>query len=308
MSGSNLGPGREFDAIRQLLSRLGDAATGIGDDAAILDVPRGDHLVVSNDSCVEGRHFREGWLTPEEIGYRAVTAALSDLAAMAARPLGVLWAIDLPDRWRQHLPALADGARAAAAAATTKIVGGNLSSANELSIATTVLGSALTPLRRTGAARGDKVYVTGVLGGPALALAALSAGTKPNPDHRARFARPVARIDEARWLVDRGASAGLDISDALAGDVRHLAAASGVGVTIHLDRLPCVSGADAMTAVRSGEEYELLVTAPAFDAKEFAGRFGIALTEIGEITMGSAVTFMSRGSPVDVGRGHDHLS
>src|SRR4051812_4775885 len=114
MSGKPLGPGKEFDSIRELVAKLGDTASGIGDDAATLDIPRGEHLVVSTDASVENRHFREGWLTPEEIGYRAVTAALSDLAAMAASPIAVLWAVNLPDRWRQHLPALADGARDAA--------------------------------------------------------------------------------------------------------------------------------------------------------------------------------------------------
>src|SRR3954464_11451242 len=94
---------------------------GIGDDAAVIDVPRGERLVVSTDASVENRHFREGWLTPEEIGYRAVTAALSDLAPMAAGPIAVLWAINLPDRWREHLPELADGARAAASATKAKI-------------------------------------------------------------------------------------------------------------------------------------------------------------------------------------------
>jgi thiamine-monophosphate kinase len=308
MSAAKLGPGREFDAIRELLARLGDTAAGVGDDAAILDVPRGDRLVVSTDACIENRHFREGWLTPEEIGYRAVTAALSDLAAMAARPIAVLWAIDLPERWRERLPALAEGARDAASRVDAKIVGGNLASSDEFSITTTVLGSAFAPLRRAGAQKGDKVYVTGQLGGPALALAAFREGKAPRPADRDRFARPVARIEEARWLLDRGATAGLDISDGLAGDARHLAAASGVGIAIHLDRLPCVSGANPLTAVKGGEEYELLVTAKPLDASDFTARFNLPLTEVGEVTEGSAATFFARGSPVDVGGGHDHLS
>jgi thiamine-monophosphate kinase len=91
-----LGPGEEFDAIRRMLERWGDLAVGIGDDAAIIDLPRGDRLVASVDSTVENRHFRSGWLTPREIGYRAVAAALSDLAAMAARPAGILVALSIP--------------------------------------------------------------------------------------------------------------------------------------------------------------------------------------------------------------------
>lgn len=301
------GPGGEFEAIRALIARLGDAAQGIGDDAAVLDIPRGERLVVSTDVAVENRHFRDRWLTPEEIGYRAVTAALSDLAAMAAKPLGVLWAVNLPDRWRQHLPALTDGARSAASAAKVKMVGGNLSGSEELSIATTVLGSAFAPLSRWSAKAGDKLYVTGTLGGPGLAVASLGAGKKPAPHHRVRFAKPQARIAEAMWLVDRGAHAGLDISDGLSGDALHLAAASQVGLTIHLERLPCIDGADPMTAVRSGEEYELLIAAPTLDTADFSRKFGMPLTEIGEVG-GSGVRFLDRGRPVDVGHGHDHFS
>src|SRR5947209_369950 len=104
-----LGAGAEFDAIRDLVSRWGPRAIGIGDDAAVMQVPRGDSLVVSVDTSAEGRHFRPGWLTPREISYRAVAAALSDLAAMAAHPLGALIAMTLPTGWRDALPQIADG-------------------------------------------------------------------------------------------------------------------------------------------------------------------------------------------------------
>jgi len=302
-----LGPGGEFDAIRAMLGRLGETASGIGDDASVLEIPRGDQLVVSTDTAVENRHFRAEWLTPEEIGYRAVTAALSDLAAMAARPIGLLWAVSLPDAWRAKLPALSDGANEAARAVNAKILGGNLTAAGELSITTTVIGSAYRPLRREGAKPGDKLYVTGELGGPAMALAALTAGRKVEARYQARFSKPVTRIHEARWLADEGATAGLDVSDGLAGDARHLAAASRVGLRMQLDRLPRIEGADAMTAARSGEEYELLVTAAQLDAEAFTRKFGIRLTEIGEVVSGDSVTFLDRGRPAEVGGGHDHF-
>jgi thiamine-monophosphate kinase len=304
---TRMGPGAEFDAIRELLARIGDGAAGIGDDAAILDLPRGDKLIVSTDAAVENRHFRAGWLTPEEIGYRAVTAALSDLAAMAARPVAVLWAVNLPESWRSRLGALADGARDAARAAGVKIVGGNLAAAAELSIVTTVIGSAFRPLRREGASVGDRIYVTGKLGGPAMALAALAAGTALEARYRARFARPAARLSESRWLADRGATAGLDISDGLAGDARHLAAASAVGLRIDLDRIPRIDGADRIVAARSGEEYELLVTAPGLPTAEFEKAFGLALTEIGDVVAGDSVAFLDGGTPIEIGGGHDHL-
>src|SRR5690349_2458955 len=104
-----LGPGREFDIIRELLARWGPRALGIGDDAAMLEVPAGEQLVVSADSSVEHIHFERAWLTPREIGYRATMAALSDLAAMAAAPLGVLLAIGLPKSWLDAVGELGDG-------------------------------------------------------------------------------------------------------------------------------------------------------------------------------------------------------
>ena len=89
---SALGPGAEFDAIRAMLKRLGPRAKGVGDDAAVLSVARGDSVVASVDAFVENRHFRRGWLTPREIGRRAVVAAMSDLAAMATpTPIGRPW-------------------------------------------------------------------------------------------------------------------------------------------------------------------------------------------------------------------------
>src|SRR5262249_36513315 len=153
------------------------------------DVARGDRLVVSVDSAIEGRHFREGWLTPQEIGYRAVAAALSDLAAMAARPVGVFIALAVPERWRTDLLALADGIGEAVSSAASVIRGGNITTATELSITTTVLGSVFQPLVRSGARPADFIYVTGALGGPGAALARLERGASAG-DHRARLARP----------------------------------------------------------------------------------------------------------------------
>src|SRR4051812_23899919 len=105
---TKLGTGGEFDAIRAMIERWGDAASGIGDDAAVLAIPPGEQMVVSVDAFVEGRHFRADWLSPKAIGYRAATAALSDLAAMGAAPRGILFAINLPGAWKTKLPYIAD--------------------------------------------------------------------------------------------------------------------------------------------------------------------------------------------------------
>jgi thiamine-monophosphate kinase len=302
-----LGAGAEFDAIRRMIDRWGPRVQGIGDDAAIVRLPRGDALVTSVDTAVENKHFKAEWLTPREISYRAVAAALSDLAAMAARPLGVLIAMTVPDRWRSHLMALADGIGDAVDVAGTTIRGGNMSDGSELSITTTVFGTAFAPLFRAGANAGDGVYVTGRLGAPATALRLLGKGTAPG-EYRERFAHPMPRIAEALWLADRGASAAIDISDGLVADVGHLAAASGVRVELDAALIPRFTDVAVEVALASGEEYELVVTAPAaLDSAEFEGRFGLPLTRIGIVTS-------MRGDPVvvhgalDRVHGHDHFS
>jgi thiamine-monophosphate kinase len=290
-----------------MLRRLGPRTAGVGDDAAVLAVPRGDSLVVSIDSAVEGRHFKRGWLTSREIGRRAVAAALSDLAAMAALPLGVLVAIVVPESWRADLDSLADGIGDAVASADTHVRGGNLSDGGEFSITTTVLGSAYAPLTRSAATIGDRVYVTGRLGAARAALERLSHGEDPGA-FRDRFANPRPRLKEARWLADRGATAAIDISDGLVADVRHLSAASGVRIELAASRVPCVGGIDVETALASGEEYELVVTSSsALDSSEFAARFGIPLSEVGRVVRGPAEVIVL-GARVAAVSGHDHFS
>ena len=305
-----LGDGAEFDAIRAMVARWGDRAQGIGDDAAVLTLPRGDRLVVSVDTSIEGRHFRAEWLSPREIAYRAVTAALSDLAAMAAHPIGVLVALTLSDSWRGMVAEIADGVGDAVSRAGTWIVGGNVAMGEELSITTTVLGSAYAVLRRDGLRPGDLLYVTGRLGGSGAALAALRGGGKAQPVHHARFARPDARLREARWLAERGATCAIDISDGLAADAGHLAAASKVGIDIDLALVPCVDGASDLDAASSGEEYELIVgTSHALAADEFEAQFGIPLTRIGRGTeLHAGVSLVRRGARVAIPPGYDHLS
>ncbi|MEX2178950.1 MAG: thiamine-phosphate kinase [Gemmatimonadaceae bacterium] len=307
--GEERAPATEFEMIAALRARWGDLAVGIGDDAAVLRVARGDRMVVSTDAAVEHVHFRADWLTPREVGYRAVTAALSDLAAMAAAPSGVLVALQLAPRDREALMDIADGIGDAVRAAGTVVLGGNLTAADALGITTTVLGSAYAPLMRGGARAGDVLYVTGRLGGPGAALRALRAGQAPAAAHRERFARPRARIAEARWLATRGATAAIDVSDGLAADAAHLSAASVCAVEIDVETVPVIDGAMRDDALGGGEEYELLVAfrAPP-DTAAFAERFGIPLTRVGRVVDGSAdVRLLEGGRRVATPAGHDHF-
>jgi thiamine-monophosphate kinase len=304
----DLGPGKEFDLVRILLAEWGKAAQRIGDDAAVLDVPAGERLVVSTDTSVEGVHFSREWLNSFEIGYRATAASLSDLAAMAARPLGILIALTLPEGNKQEAREIATGIREGASAVLCPIVGGDLSSGKDLSLTSTALGSASRPLARSGARVGQRVYVTGRLGGPAAAVRAWRAGKEPTDSDRARFANPVPRIEPAIGLADRGATSGIDISDGLIADVGHIAAASKVCIEIDADRIPRVNGVTPLEAAGSGEEYEIVVTAPEIDTGQFSGEFGLDLTEIGRVVAGSTgIVLMQGGERITAPPGFDHF-
>jgi thiamine-monophosphate kinase len=304
-----LGAGREFDLIRRMRERWGSLAVGLGDDAAAVEVPRGDQLLVSTDASLEGVHFRRDWMTLAETGYRSVTAALSDLAAMAAKPLGVLVALETPALSDAEIDELATGVGDAVRQAGTTIRGGNVATSSRLSITTTVMGSSHAPVLRSGARPGDAVYVTGKLGGPASALRAFREGKNPPPGARERFVHPVARLREAQWLAARRATAGIDISDGLGGDALHLAAASACSVEIDLDRVPLMDGAQPED-VWGGEEYELLVTAPeSLDVAAFVRSFGSPITLVGRVVAGASTAHFTRGGRrVASPGGYDHLS
>ena len=308
-----LGPGREFASIARWVRQWGARAHGIGDDAAILDVPPGTRLVVSTDTTTEDGHFRRAWLAPIEIGWRAAMAALSDLAAMGADPLGVLIALGAPATWDRDIDEVLHGVGDACAAAKVPIIGGDTTRSPVLTLGITVLGSATEPMRRDGAQPGDWIYVTGSLGGPRAALEAWQAGKAPRATHRARFARPVARLNMGAWCAANGATAAIDLSDGLVADAGHIAAASLARLVIELATVPVLGGVLARDALASGEEYELLVTGPpGMDAAARAARIG-TLTPIGRVLAATPVEspgVVVRDGPhrVDPPAGYDHLS
>ncbi|AUX19993.1 thiamine-phosphate kinase [Sorangium cellulosum] len=301
----------EWTRIEMLRAVLGGAAGervlyGIGDDAAILAPaalppaapadavpaesapggPRGgasagaqELLVWTVDSAVEGVHFRRDLLSFEDLGYRATMAAASDLAAMGARPVGLLAALVLPrDVGDDELLALARGQRAACDALGAAIVGGNLSRGGEISITTTALGAAPAPLRRDGARPGDALALAGPVGLAAAGFALLDRGIAPASAAAERaieaFRRPLARI-EAGLRAAVGARAAIDISDGLAADLAHLARASGVRVLLDpsalvgpdLREAAALLGADALElALHGGEDYAVAVAGPGVGA------------------------------------------
>lgn len=307
---TSLGAGGEFDAIRRMLERWGPRARRVGDDAAVITSLGDFALVVSTDTSVENVHFRRDWLSAEEIGYRSAAAALSDLAAMGARPTGMLVALTIPESWRSELDGITDGIGEASAGAGAPIIGGDTTRGTELSLNFTVLGSARDVLLRTSARPGDRVYVTGRLGGPLAALRDLQAGRTPSAANRRRFAHPVPRIEEGVWLSENGAAAAIDISDGLAAELGHLAAASRVAIIVRMEDIPLVDGMSSVEAAGSGEEYELVVTSPSdMDTAEFRKRFDLDLTLIGEVAHGAAGVVMTQnGEPVALPAGYLHFT
>jgi thiamine-monophosphate kinase len=326
MKATRLGEGAEFDLIRRLTadwsggsSRVGGVTVGPGDDAAVLE----DGWVVSTDLAVEGVHFRRDWLSPDEIGGRAVAAALSDLAAMAAEPIAILLSMagSVEDRESGLLEAVGMGARGTARSCGAVLIGGDLSrSPGPLVIDVVALGRTMSPVLRSGARVGDALYVTGRLGGAAAALEFLQRGERPPEELRRRFARPSPRLRQARLLASSGElHALMDVSDGLAGDVRHLAAASGVGIDVDVDTVPAIGWVEAgapsdarRRALTGGEDYELLfAAAPSIEDtfKALASAFpDVPVTRVGRVVAGGEVRFLdSDGSSIDPGGGWDHF-
>lgn len=296
-----LGSGGEFDRVRAIAASLGAVIGPIGDDTAV--IPEGEGaLVVSVDASVEDVHFRRGWLTLEEIGWRATAGALADLAAAAAAPVGVVVAIVVPRKAGQEaLVEVMRGVGAATVHAGARILGGDLTSGKQWVVVVTVFGRAIRRMSRVGAVAGDGIWVTGVIGGARAALQAWTTSIEPDPEARRAFAHPLPRIAAAKWLAGRGATAMMDLSDGLGGDAEHLSAASGVQLQIELERLPLhrsvaaaarhIGEAPELFAARAGEDYELLVTMPGefVDAAAFVSANGMPLTRIGTVLDGEGV-------------------
>ena len=279
----------EFGLIRRYFTRAerqlpSGVRLGIGDDAALLDLPPGESLVVTTDTLVVGRHFPHDAL-PFDIGWKALAVNLSDLAAMGAAPVGVTLAITVPVADEAWLAAFAEGFFTLADAHGVPLIGGD-TTRGPLSITVTALGSVpfKQALRRDAAQPGDLIYVSGTLGDGGLGLALAQSRLQDvhlPPLHQAhalaRLHRPTPRL--ALGLGLRGiASAALDVSDGLVQDLGHLLKASGksepLGATLMLEQLPLspamqylAGEVDALQqvldwALTAGDDYELLLTVP----------------------------------------------
>jgi thiamine-monophosphate kinase len=313
----------EFAKIEWLKTRFdldGDSkkvVVGIGDDAAVINFGNRP-TIVTVDTQVEGIHFRRDLISCRDLGYRAMVAAVSDVWAMAARPSAAVIAITLPaefpdEDFRELIDGLAEAARGTGA----RVIGGNLSQSQSLTVTTTVFGLPIAePVTRDGARPGDSVYVTGTLGSAALGFAILQAGAL-ELDHAASFVerwrRPPRNGHAAKALAGL-ATAAVDISDGCLQDLEHVCVASSVGAILYADAVPAAAGYHAVCealdldpielALTGGEDYELMFTAPESPDAASLG------TKIGEIIEGSGVQVLDTvGETVDLGRtGYRHFS
>jgi thiamine-monophosphate kinase len=255
---------------------------GMGDDAAVV---RARALCVTSvDSIVDGVHFRlrDGWVTAREVGWKALAAGLSDIAAMGADPGEAYIVLGAPPGLSEETALeIVRGAEELAAFAGASILGGDVVSAPALAVTVTAVGWADSEgelAGRDGARPGDLVGVTGRLGGARAGIELLERRLPPPPGSAgaqllARVRRPLPRLAEGRALARAGAHAMIDISDGLSTDAGHIARASGVRVEISLAALPLQDGLHQLVgalglapwelAAVSGEEYELCLCAPA---------------------------------------------
>jgi thiamine-monophosphate kinase len=277
-----------LERIRQTLGG-GIVLPGLRDDAAVVDVPGGGPLVVSVDSVVEGIHVDRELCSPDDVGWKALMGALSDLAAMGARPVGALVALCVPGLAGTGELALdvMEGVAEASRESGCPVVGGDVSAGGTLVVSVTVLGAVRegVPVARAGARTGDAIFVTGPCGGGAAGLRVLQARAASAKAHTpggmapasatdealaAAYRRPVARLAEGETARMSGAHAMIDVSDGLALDLHRLADASEVGFA--LDDVPEAEGATRVEALGGGEDYELLVVMDEADVAGFVAR------------------------------------
>lgn len=285
--------------------RRGRLLEGIGDDSAVIGLPKGK-LLASSDLMAEGVHFDLKLITPYQLGFKLVSVNVSDIYAMGGKPLQVLLALALPPRTDTvFLDRFMDGVRDSIDLYGISLAGGDLSaSPDTMTLTATVLGQAVKPVLRSGARVGDLLYVTGPLGDSASGLEALKRiGRKVKLDAKnirsplpwktiqplvARHLQPVARKPGA-WL--KHARAMIDISDGLAIDLRRLCVESGVGADIDIKSIPISAqmreAASLMAldplelALSGGEDYELLFAA--------RGKIRGRVVKIGEVVKGKEI-------------------
>lgn len=303
---------------RALGSRGGRVLVGPGDDAAVLRAG-GSVAVTSVDAMVEGVHFKLTSHSAADVGHKALAAALSDLAAMAARPGEAYVALGVPPGFGEESALeLVEAMEQLAAHTGTTIAGGDVVSAPQLVVSVTVTGWAETAeelVTRAGARPGDLLGVTGELGGSGAGLLLLEEGVREGELVR-RHLRPKPLLGAGLALAAAGVSAMIDVSDGIATDARHLAERSGVEIAVEAQRVPLAKGLAGAAArlgrdplelaAGAGEDFELLFTAPPERAPAVERETGVPVTWIGEVRDGSGLVLLDREGRALTIHGYEH--
>ena len=258
----------------------------IGDDCAVLKVSSGQQLLVTTDLCVENVHFRRAWHPAASVGHRCLTRGLSDIAAMGGEPLACFLSLGLPAKLPQRwVNDFLGGFHRLARRFRVTLAGGDIAEAPVITADIVVTGQvpAGTAVLRSGARPGDRIYVTGALGGSGAILKRLYAGQRVRPAASSRHFYPTPRIEVGQWLRTRRlATSMIDLSDGLSVDLAHICDESRVGAEIAAGKIPIAHGATLELALDSGDDYELLFTA-APKAKLPPRIAGEKATEIGVV-------------------------
>lgn len=320
----------EFELIDRIRQRAANGAglrIGIGDDCSVIDLPPQQELLTSMDLLLEGVHFRLDWTDLHRLGRKAVSVNISDIAAMGGRPLYLYLGLGIPPGFDEaQLDQFLDGVMEALEEYKTSLAGGDTCrSATSLTLSVCIQGvcPAGQSVCRDGALPGEDIWVSGSLGDSGLALKKLQEGLLPEPQLAERHFNPRARCELGQELgLRRLATAMLDLSDGLMGDLGHLLRASGCGARIELEKLP-LSGSFRRAlksdpslldlAIGAGEDYELLFTARSADRQrleELAIELKLPLLRIGCITTGSELEFRTaQGQIYQPGvTGYNHFS
>lgn len=324
----------EFEIIRRYFAPAAQPTSsvklGLGDDCALVQAPNVDDLIaISTDTLVEGVHFLPD-IEPEDLAWRLVAAAVSDLAAMGAEPLWLSLALTLPDSDRHWLEGFQKGLKAALQTYGIALVGGDTTSGRIRVLTAHVHGSvpSESALTRAGAKPGDLIYVSGTLGDSRAGLELLQdtrATLYQALDNHARsylvnrFLRPTPRLVLGKAL--RGlATATIDISDGLLADLTHITERSGVSALVNIDKLPISLQLQQMSddaqarqwAATGGEDFELCFTVPASRKDEIdtlAQTLDLDLTRVGQVGLGSGLKTVYAGALWDseARPGFDHF-
>ena len=310
---------KEFTLIREYFSNIGASflnkqgiLKAVGDDAAVVRPPKNKELVVSVDTSIEGVHFF-GLMKPDDIAYRSVAIALSDLAACGATPSWFTLSLTFKQPKKKWLEGFKKGLEEISEEFSIPLIGGDTTKGNLISISVQVggyvdLGGAIT---REGAQIGDVIYVTGSIGEAAYARKILALDLGSQEKVVQTYLRPKIHINIGKALAGIATSA-IDISDGLSQDLSHICGINHLSAKIYLAQIPsCLSKSNLSKFINSGDDYEICFTTKKKYRRNISSiskKLSVPITEIGEMSDGKGIILISsKGRIVPIPSGYNHF-